>query len=184
METPSYSIGRVALLAYLILASPYCSNLFSSSLKEEIESNRYAQHLILLTLIITLLTMFGNPFGFELGDNELLNSVITGLFLYIWIIFTTKLSLKYNVGILIILFLYFLYESKKISVYRNIKDDTTLTISKKEELINEYNKNQKYLLWVIGGITLVGVCLNFNTVKTQQTGGGGKINYLDYFFKE
>ena len=183
METPAYSIGRIALLSYLILASPYCSNLFSSSLKEEIENNRYAQHLILLTLIITLLIMFGNPFGFELGDNDLLNSIFIGIVLYIWIIFTTKLDLKYNVGIVIILFLYFLYESKKITVYRNIKDDTTLTIQKKEELINDYNRNQKYLLWLIGGITVFGVCLNFNTVKIQQT-GGGKMNYLDYFFKE
>lgn len=183
MEIPSYSIGRVALMSYLILASPYCTNLFSSSLKTEIENNRYAQHLILLVLIITLLIMFGNPFGFEVGDNNLLSSIITGLVVYIWMIFTTKLDLRYNIGIVIILFLYFLYESRKITVYRNIKDDTTLTIQKKEELIQSYNKNQKYLLWLIGGITVFGVFINFNTIKTTQM-GGGKVNYLNYFFQE
>jgi len=73
MELKQYSIGRIILLTFLILASPSCKNLFSNSLKKEIDENRYVQHLILLILIITLLTLFGNPL---LDGDENTNNVI------------------------------------------------------------------------------------------------------------
>jgi hypothetical protein len=36
-------IGKILLLTYIIIASNYCSNLFSNSLKNAIENNRYVQ---------------------------------------------------------------------------------------------------------------------------------------------
>ena len=107
MET-SYSIGRVLLLTYLFLMSPYTSNLFSNSLKSKIEDSRMAQHLILLILIITLLVMFGNPINLEVNKNEILNTVIVGFIVYIFFILTTKLNYMYNISILLILVIYFI----------------------------------------------------------------------------
>jgi hypothetical protein len=115
MET-SYSLGRILLLTYLITLSPYSANLFSNSLKSKLEESRIMQHLILLVLIVVLLIMFGNPINYEVSKNEILNTVVIGFFVYIFFILTTKLNYKYNVAIMIILVIYFLYESYKLRV--------------------------------------------------------------------
>ena len=75
----TYSVGRVLLLTYLILMAPSCTNLFSNSLKDLIQTNRFAQHLILLLLIITLVLMFGSPLGTDIRKNETFNGIIVGV---------------------------------------------------------------------------------------------------------
>ena len=50
----NFSIGRIILLTYIIISSSYCTNLFSNGLKNAIENNKYAQHIILLLLITHL----------------------------------------------------------------------------------------------------------------------------------
>jgi hypothetical protein len=174
------SVGRIMLLVYLILSSRYCSDLFSSSLKLELENNRIAQHLILLIMIITLLLMFGNPVGLEIGKNEMINSILIGIGIYIWFILTTKLSLEYNIIVLLVLGLYFLFESKKITDYKNVINDDTLNNDKKKNLIDSMNKYQKWLLFGLGGITLIGFFTKLNETKNIQIGGGKNFSYYKY----
>jgi hypothetical protein len=175
----NFSIGRIVLLTYIILASSYCSNLFSHGLKEAIENNRMAQHLILLILIITLMTIFGNPLGVDITHNEQTNTIIMSLLVYVWFIMTTKLDLTWNISTLIILTIYFMYESKKVSEYKMIQKDDNLDLIKKKELLDEFNQLQKYLLITIFGVTLTGTCF-YATEKQVQYGGG--FNLLNFFF--
>ena len=175
----NFSIGRIILLTYIILASSYCSNLFSHGLKESIENNRMVQHLILLILIMTLMIIFGNPLGIEITHNEQTNSIIMSLLIYVWFILTTKLDLTWNVSILIILTIYFIYESKKISDYKIILKDDNLDINKKKELLDSFNQFQKYLIFTIFGITLSGTFLYANEKQVQY---GGGFNIYNFFF--
>lgn len=175
----NFSIGRVILLTYVILASSYCTNLFSNGLKVAIEENRMAQHLILLILIITLMTIVGNPLGVEITDNQQLNTIIASLIVYVWFILTTKLDLAWNIGILIILTIYFLYESKKSSEYKVMLEDINITKDKKKELLEYYSSIQKYMLSAIFGITLIGTFFFANQKQVQH---GGGFSYFNFFF--
>jgi predicted PurR-regulated permease PerM len=175
----NFSIGRVILLTYIILASGYCSSLFSKGLKQAIEDNRMVQHLLLLILIIALMTIIGNPLGVEPTENQQLNIIISSLIIYVWFILTTKLDLSWNVGILILLTIFFLYESKKSSEYKLMLKDYNLTKEKKKELLEYYASLQKYMLTAIFGVTLVGT-LFFADQKAVQHGGG--FSYFNFFF--
>ncbi len=98
----NFSIGRILLLTYIIIASSYCSDLFSNGLKKAIQSNKFAQHIILIILIVTLMFCFGNPFGVQITYNQQFDIVIMSLLVYVWFIMTTKLDLTWNIGILIL----------------------------------------------------------------------------------
>ena len=176
----NFSVGRIVLLTYVILASQYCSNLFSHGFKEAIENNRMVQHLILLILIMALMIIFGNPFGVEFTNNEQFNIIIMTLLVYVWFVLTTKLDLAWNVAVLIILTIYFLYESKKVSDYKIMLEDPTLDNLKKKELFDSFGKLQIYLLVTIFGVTLAGTFLYANEKQVQY--GGGFSMYKFFFY--
>jgi hypothetical protein len=176
----NFSVGRIVLLTYVILASQYCSNLFSHGLKEAIESNRMVQHLILIILIMALMIVFGNPLGVEFTNNQQFNIIIMTLLVYVWFIMTTKLDLGWNVAILIILTIYFLYESKKISDYKLILSDPNLDNLKKKELFDSFDNLQKILLVTIFGVTIAGTLLYVNEKQIQY--GGGFSMYRFFFY--
>ena len=54
----------------------------------------------------------------KITENEQFNMVVMSLLVYVWFIMTTKLDLTWNIGILILLTIYFLYESKQITDYK------------------------------------------------------------------
>ena len=171
----NFSIGRIILLTYIIIASGYCTNLFSHGLKRSIENNKFAQHIILILLIMSLMICFGNPFSVEITSNQQINIVIMSLLVYVWFILTTKLDLAWNIGILILLTIYFLYESKQISEYNVMLTDPVLDNKKKQELVSTYVSIQKYILMTIFGVTIIGTLVYVNE-KKEQYGGGFSID--------
>jgi len=165
--------------------SSSCTNLFSNSLHDLIKNNRFAQHLILLLLIITLVLMFGSPIGAEVSKNETLNGVIIGLIVYVFFILSTKLNYVYNIAIIIILSLYFLFETQKITDYKNVLNDPVLEDDKKVKIFEQFDMIQNYMLIGIFGVTMVGT-LFYLFEKQEKFGqmGGSKNNfdYLKFFF--
>lgn len=171
----NFSIGRIILLTYIIISSSYCVNLFSNGLKEALENNKYAQHIILILLIMALMICFGNPFSVEVTSNQQINIVIMSLLVYVWFIMTTKLDLAWNIGILILLTIYFLYESKQVSDYNMVKSDSLVEANKKNQILDTYVNTQKYVLMIIFGVTIVGTLIYANE-KKEQYGGGFSID--------
>ena len=171
------SIGRIILLTYLIIASSYCTNLFSKGLQREIESNIYVQHIILIILIMSLMIIFGTPFDIGITSNKQINIVIMTLLIYAWFIMTTKLDYAWNIAILILLTIYFLYESKKIDDCNMLLKDSNLDDIEKQEIISTYNTVQKYLLVGLFGITIVGTLLYADEKKNQY---GGDFSYKKF----
>ena len=173
------SIGKILLLTYIIIASSYCSNLFSNGLKKAIETNRYVQHIILILLIMTLMILFGNPFGVQLSSSHTFNIVIITLLIYVWFILTTKLDLSWNIGIIILLAIYFLYESK-ISNDINLQlKDSLINSETKTNIVNTFIKTNNYVLTGIFGITVIGT-LFYTSEKNVQHGGG--FNPINFWF--
>lgn len=176
----NFSMGRIVLLTYVIISSGACINLFSNNLKKSIEDNRYVQHILLFLLILSLMIMFGNPLNVHLANNNEFNIILMSLLVYVWFILTTKLDISWNIGILILLSIYFLYESSQINKYEIILNDGTLDKTKKEELLNSYNNLQKYVIFGIFGVTLLGTCFYANEKQIQY---GGSFNYGRFFFE-
>ena len=165
------SVGKVLLLTYIIIASSYCSNLFSNGLKKAIESNRYVQRLVLIILIMSLMILFGNPFGVQLSSSHTFNIVMLTLLIYVWFILTTKLDLAWNIGVIILLAMYFLYESK-VSTEINLQlGDSLVTSETKSAIVNQFIQTNNYVLMGIFGVTVIGA-LFYTSEKQIQYGGG------------
>jgi uncharacterized membrane protein len=125
--------------------------------------------------------MFGSPIGTEVSKNETLNGIIVGLIVYVFFILSTKLNYVYNISIIIILSLYFVFESQKITDYKNVMNDRVLEDEKKVKIFEQFDTIQNYMLVGIFGITMVGT-LFYLFEKQEKFGqlGGGK-NDFDYF---
>ena len=176
----SLSITRIILLTYVILGSSYCTNLFSKSLKKSIEENRFAQHLILLILIMTLMSLFNNSIGFHITQSPEINTIILSLVVYVWFIMTTKLDITWNLSILIILTIYFLYENRKTNEINDMMSDSTLSVKQKADIVNSYVDIQKYVMSLIFGITVVGTYFYAEEKETQY---GGGFDYMKFFME-
>ncbi len=101
------------------------------------------------------------------------------LLVYVWFIMTTKLDFTWNIGVLIVLTIYFLYESKKINEYKLVLIDPNLDDITRLEIINYYLNIQKIILVALFGITTIGT-LFYVSEKRVQYGGG--FSYLNFFF--
>ena len=169
------SIGKVLLLAFIIISSSYCTNLFSNGLKQALETNRYAQHILLIILIMSMMIMFGNPFGTKLSSNYAFNFLIITLLIYAWFILMTKLDLAWFISVIILLAIYFLYESKTTQDLNQQIADNSVNTETRAELINTFLQTNNYVLMAIFGVTVVG-SLFYGGEKQVQYGGGFSVN--------
>lgn len=177
------SIGKILLLIYVIVSSSQCVNLFSHGFKEAIETNRYVQHLILILLIMSLLLLFGNPFGTQITTSHIVNISILTLLIYGWFILTTKMSMMWNIGIIVMLGIYFLYESDA-SNKLNIKlDSGALDVDQKKQLVNTYTQTNNWMLMALFGFTLCGTFLYSNEKHDQIQLGGGQFDLQKFWFE-
>lgn len=167
----TFSIGKIILILYIIISSSYCVNLFSNGIKRAIEDNKFVQHLLLLLLIMTILVLFEIPYSSNLSSSNTINLAIYTIIIYVWFILTTKLDASWNIGIIILLGIYFLYESNQSYNLKILDKDNNLS---QEEKKIEYDKNaviDNYMLLGIFAITVVGV-LFYSSEKQVQYGGG------------
>ena len=168
------SIGKVLLLTFII-SSSYCSNLLSNGLKNALETNKYVQHLVLIILIMSLMILFGNPFGTQLSTNHSFNIIVITLLIYAWFILMTKLDLAWFISVIILLAIYFLYENKATLDINQQLADSAVNTETKAQLINTFLQTNNHVLMAIFGVTLVG-SLFYGSEKQVQYGGGFSVN--------
>ena len=169
------SIGKVLLLTFIIISSSYCSNLLSNGLKNALETNKYVQHLVLIILIMSLMILFGNPFGTQLSTNHSFNIIVITLLIYAWFILMTKLDLAWFISVIILLAIYFLYENKATLDINQQLADSAVNTETKAQLINTFLQTNNHVLMAIFGVTLVG-SLFYGSEKQVQYGGGFSVN--------
>jgi len=172
------SIGKILLSTYVIISSALCLNLFSNNFKKTLETNRYAQHVILIILILTLVIDFGSPFGLEITTNKTVNIAIVTLIIYIWFILTSKLDCTWNIATIILLIIYYLYESKITSDLQLELKEATSSETKSIQVSN-FIKNNNYVLLGIFAFTLIGTLLYTSEKQTQY---GEEFNLINFWF--
>ena len=126
------------------------------------------------------MSLFNNSIGFHFTQSPEINTIILSLIVYVWFIMTTKLDIAWNLSILVILTIYFLYENRKTNEINDIMTDPTLTMMHKKEIVDSYVDIQKYVMMSIFGITAFGTIM-YSSEKEIQYGGG--FNYMKFFFE-
>lgn len=179
----NYSIGRVLLLTYIIISSSHCNTLLSTEMKETIQDNKLVQHFILLVLIMVLMSLFGNPLKHDFVGDETINLIIVSSLVYVWFILTTKLSVTWNFGVIILLCIYFFYENEKIDDYKKKIGNEDIKEVQKEEFVMSFTKYHKNLLLGLFGTTLLGTMLYANEQSIQTGGGKGKFNIINFLIE-
>ena len=168
------SITKVLLIFYLLIGNSALQPLLSKQWKKMVEDNRLIQHIIGLTTIITLITLTSE------GEMDNLNILMYSILGYMWFIFSTKLDIHWNIIVIVLLLLSFLYENSLKIKDNIIMNDKVLTEEEKNKIKKNNYNNKIYILLGITGVTLLGVYLYSDKKKVQYGGGYSLINFLLY----
>jgi hypothetical protein len=165
------SIGKVLLLIYLAISSNFLVNLYTKSIKEELKNNKFLQHILLIVLIMSMIIITNSDIRYTTCNNYFMNVVILTVIIYIWFIMMMKMDIGWQLSILLLLLLYFVYDTKKDRDTELLIKDNNLDMNKKIE-INKFNTMiENYGILIIFGITAIGTIL-YDSEKQIQYGGG------------
>lgn len=158
------SLAKVLLIFYVLIASELSDNLMAKQMKEYIRDNKYVQHIIGFLTMFILVTLVG-------GVVDTRSALVYSLVGYIWFIFSTKLDIHWNIIILILLFIGYIYENSMTIREKEILEDPNLTDEQKKEMIENDNK---YKSWIVGSVILVTIIgtMFYSHKKSVQYGGG------------
>ena len=88
---------------------------------------------------------------------------------YVWFLLTTKLDLKWNLAIIFLIIIGFIYENIMRKKEKNIMDDQALDEVDKQKIRSKHNKNKMIIFISILLITLLGT-LQYYMKKRGQYG--------------
>ena len=166
------SIAKVLLIFYLLVASNYTDNLMAKQMKEYLNSNRFAQHIIGFLTLIVLVTMVG-------GITDTRSALVYSLIGYTWFIFSTKLDIHWNIVILTLLFIGYMYENSLVVKEKHILDDPNLTDKQKIDIVNRCNT---YKSWTVGSIMIVTILGTLMYTNRKNVQYGGSYDLFTYIF--
>jgi len=153
------SIGKIMILFYLFASSSAIFPLLSKQLKNELENNRAAQHILGFMTILALSILVSN------GKFSIMRIFVYAIIGYLWFVLTTKLDLQWTILIMGSLMCFL--------IYQNTIDGN----------INERKNNEKYYQYIpiiIFLSTVIGTVLYSNKKEGQYGGGYDLMNFLIY----
>jgi hypothetical protein len=153
--------------------SRYSSPLLSKQVKDILVESRFAQHLISVIFLYTLIQANSN------STDSFKNFNYT-VIVYTTFILSNKLDLQFFSVYLCGLLIYITYEKIQNNKEKNIEDDKNLSSETKNHLINDIETKKKIVISSIYAILLVGVILYCDRKKDQY---GGGFNYNTFFFQ-
>lgn len=174
LEGNNSAIIKILLIFYLLIGNSALQPLLSKQWNTMIKDNRLIQHLIGFITMLTLVTLMGE------GKMDNLTIFAYSMIGYLWFLFSTKLDIHWNVMVMILLIVAYLYENSLLIKENESKLDKVLN---EEEKMNIHKKNwshRNYLLVGILGVTLLGVFLYSQKKEVQYGGGYSMLNFLLY----
>lgn len=163
LNIKSMSLAKVLLLFYLFIANNYTNKLYSGQLTDYISSNRYVQHIIgLITMLVLLNLVADVEDPYEL--------IVFSIVLYLWFIITTKMDLKWSLGIICFMIVGYIFESYMQSVEHRHNKDQALGDDFRRKIKHNHKKCKAVIVIILLIITLFGSSLYFHK-KMDQYGG-------------
>lgn len=166
------SIAKVLLIFYVLVASNCTDNLMAKQIREYINENRMAQHIIGFLLMIILVTIIG-------GVVDTTSAIFYALIGYVWFIFSTKLDIHWNIVIISLLFVGYMYENSMSVKKAEVLSDQSLNQEQKLKIIQEQNNFKTWIVCSVLLVTIVGTLL-YSYRKHEQY--GGNYDVMTYIF--
>ena len=161
---------KFVLVLYLVQLSSLTSNTLGKQLKEYVEANRIIQHIINLIFLFVLISLADK-------NKSIQDIAINTVSIYIFYLLSTKLDLQYNIILLLIMLIYYLYQRTNESKISRINKDADLDIQTKQILtLVDNNKNN------IFGCSLIMFLFYFTHVyfKRKNIQYGNGFNYSKF----
>lgn len=165
------SIIKVLMLFYLIILNNYTQDLISGQLKDFITHNRLAQHAIAFTTLLVLINLFTDV-------KNIYDCGLYALLIYILFILTTKLDIKWNMCLFVILFVSYFNETDLTFNEKRISNDKNVPENRTKEIIqvNDLIKLGFVLLVIL--VTMLGSSQYCDKKLVQYGGGFDPLKYL------
>ena len=167
-------IVKVLLLFYLLVGNSMLQPLLSKQWKEMVEESRIIQHIIGLTTIIALIILLSD------GHVSSVNILLYSLIAYVWFLFSTKLDIHWNIIVIVLLLMAYLYENSLKFKELNTTNDKILTEEEKKILQKDNCNRRMYFMIGILLVTIMGVLMYANKKEIQYGGGYSTLNFLLY----
>lgn len=168
------SMSTALLIFYMMVATVFTGNLYSGQLSEYIKTNRWMQHVV---GYITMLLIVSKVAGIKDGYMSLLYSLIA----YSWFILTTKLDVHWNLAIIGLLVIGFIYENNMFQKEDDANTDEALDEKDRKRIRHDNKQMKRIIILSIVGITAVGSFLYFNKKQVQY---GGNFDISKFMFCE
>jgi hypothetical protein len=166
------SLAKVLLIFYVLVASRSTDSLMAKQMRSYIQENRYVQHILGFLVMIILVTLVG-------GIVDTRSAIVYALVGYIWFIFSTKLDIHWNLVILILLFVGYMYENSMSVREAEIMSDNNLTEEQKNAIIANDNRYKTMIVGAVMIVTVIGTIF-YSHKKIEQY--GGSYDVLTYIF--
>jgi hypothetical protein len=168
------SIVKILLSFFIISSSSVLFPLLSKQMKDMLQNNRIAQHILGILVMMSLVILYSN------GEFCVQRIVMYTSICYLAFILSTKMDLQFSLMLVLSFLLVLLYQNTIKNEENNILNNNILTFDEKQIAIK--NKKKYYLHFT--GCTLLivifGTILYSNKKEIQYGGGYSLFNYLLY----
>lgn len=168
------SVVKILLSFFIISSSSALFPLLSKQMKDMLQNNRIAQHLLGILVMMSLVILYSN------GDFCIQRIIMYTSICYLTFILATKMDLQFSLMLMLSFLLVLLYQNTIKNEETKIINDNILTPNEKNTAIK--NKKKYYLHFT--GFTLLivifGTILYSNKKEIQYGGGYSIFNYLLY----
>jgi hypothetical protein len=172
LDQSNISLSKALMIFYVLVASNYTGSLLSKQLKESIENNRYAQHIIGFIMMLVIITMVG-------GVSDIDKTIIYSVLAYVWFIMTTKIDLHWNIIIILLMLCGYLYENKIKQKEKLLENDSSMSNGEKNKIKIKHTERKTYIVLGIVGVTAIGMYMYLTKKQNQygvQSGGGAEFD--------
>jgi uncharacterized membrane protein len=165
---------KILLVFYILVGSSLMQPLLSKQWVALVEDNRIIQHIIGIVTLIALVTLLSE------GKLDNITILMYSLMGYLWFIFSTKLDVHWNIMIMILLVVAYLYENSTKQKNKLIDSDKILTEEEKNKIKSKNSTYSNAFIVCIMLVTVFGAVMYSNKKEVQYGGGYSLINFLLY----
>lgn len=172
MSDNNINIFKLLTLFYLLQLSNYTKPLLSKQLKEFLQENRIAQHVVNYCLLLVIFIM--------IYPQDLSKNILYSVFAYVLFVMTTKMELHMNLIVLLLLLSGFIYENNYSNKSNRISNDGDISISLKNTLNGKLFQNNMIFFSVFIIFTVLFMMFYMRKKIGQYGGSYDALNFFIY----
>jgi hypothetical protein len=166
---------KVFLLFYLLQMTDLSTNTLGKQLREYIQENRISHHVINFIFIFVLLSL-----ELKKQDAPVNQLALNSITIYLLYILSTKVDLQFNVIILALCIIYYLYQRNVQIKYNRLLNDSELDDEERKNIMLPDNHTDNLINIFVLLFILYCVYLYSGRKKTQYNNNFSYINFLLY----